>query len=89
MVITWRMCLNGGVHISVHVHESKYFFSFFLISFKALKNPLTYTLLIMYYNKSKQNDRWMTKIHRKIMSVDYTEPVNIKFSVDLKDLFHS
>ena len=32
-------------------------------------------------------DGWQ-KFTEKLMSVDYTETDNIKFSVDLKDLFH-
>ena len=37
--------LKGGVHISVHVRESKCFF-LFLINFMALKIPLTCTSVV-------------------------------------------
>ena len=41
--------VEGRVHISAHVYESKFFF-LFLINFIAIKIPLTCTSVITFYN---------------------------------------
>ena len=71
--------LKGGVHISVHVHDSKCFF-LFLINFMALKIPLMCTSVITFYNisPSKMTD---DQNSQKLL-VNFTHIVDTEFSVD-------
>ena len=73
--------------MSVHVHESKHFFSQ-IINFMAWKIPLTSTSVITYYFLLVHVSKITDDQNAQKMPVDYTDTVDIEFSVNPKDLFH-
>ena len=69
----WHMC----------TYESKYIFFRFQLS---IKNP-AHMYFSDHISQLAQVAGQITKIHR-IISVDYTDIVNIELSVDLNVVFH-
>ena len=65
-----RTKLKGGIHGSTYVHESKYFFSDFLLIL-SVKSP-THIYFSNHILKLAQAECWMTKIHRKYQQLTPT-----------------